>query len=163
MSILPVISKKFERAINDQIVFYSNKIVHPYISAFRSGYGCETALLKIIEDWKKALDQHKFTAAILMNLSKTFDCLPHDLLFQKLEYYGTSKSALNLIQNYLSNRKQCVKLGTALSTWQDIYKGVPQGSILDSVLFSIFINDIFYFISDSSLQTIIHYHILAMI
>ena len=129
MSILPVISKKFERAINDQIVFYSNKIVHPYISAFRSGYGCETALLKIIEDWKKALDQHKFTAAILMNLSKTFDCLPHDLLFQKLEYYGTSKSALNLIQNYLSNRKQCVKLGTALSTWQDIYKGVPQVSI----------------------------------
>jgi hypothetical protein len=50
VSILPVISKKFERAINDQIVFYSNKIVHPYISAFRSGYGCETALLKIIEE-----------------------------------------------------------------------------------------------------------------
>ena len=70
------------------------------------------------------------TAATLMDLYKAFD-----LLLQKLKYYGTSKSALNLIQNYLSNRKQCVKLGTALSTWQDIYKGVPQGSILEPVLF----------------------------
>jgi hypothetical protein len=94
------------KAINDQLVFYFSKNVHPYLSAFRSGYGCQTALLKIIEDWKNTLDQHKFTAAILMDLSKAFDCLPHDLLLQKLKYYGTSKSALNLIQNYLSNRKQ---------------------------------------------------------
>jgi retron-type reverse transcriptase len=56
-----------------------------------------------------------------------------------------------LIQNYLSNRKQCVKSGTALSTCQDIYKGIPQGSILGPVLLNIFINDIFYFIPDSSL------------
>jgi hypothetical protein len=70
-----VISKNFERAINDQLVFYFSKIFHPYLSAFRSGYGCQTALLKIIEDWKNALDQHKFAAAILMDLSKAFDCL----------------------------------------------------------------------------------------
>jgi hypothetical protein len=89
-------------------------VFHPYLYAFRSGYVCQTALLKIIEDWKKALDQHK--TAILMDLSKAFYCLPHNLLLQKLKYYGTSKSALNLKQNYLSNRKQCVKLGTALST-----------------------------------------------
>jgi hypothetical protein len=50
VSILPVISKFFERAINDQLVFYFSKIFHPYLSAFCSGYGCHTALLKIIED-----------------------------------------------------------------------------------------------------------------
>ena len=114
VSILPVISKFVERAISDQLVLYFSKVFHPYLSAFRSGYGCQTALLKIIEDWNKALDQHK--TAILMDLSKAFYSLPHNLLLQKLKYYGTSKSALNLIQNYLSNRKQCVKLGTALST-----------------------------------------------
>ena len=78
VSILPVISNFFERAIN------FSKIFHPSLSAFRSGYGCQTAFLKIIEDWKNALDQHKFAAAILMDLSKAFDCLPHDLLLQKL-------------------------------------------------------------------------------
>ena len=101
-----------------------------------------------------------------MDLSKAFDCLPHDLLLQKLKYYGTSKSALNLIQNYLSNRKLCVKLGTELSTWQVIYKGVPHKSILGPVLFNMFINDIFYFISDSSLYNYADdntYQILAMI
>jgi hypothetical protein len=65
---------------------------------------------------------------MLNNNQSIIHCI--DLLLQKLKYYGTSKSALNLIQNYLSNRKQCIKLGTTLSTWQDIYKGVPHGSIL---------------------------------
>ena len=53
------------------------------------------------------------------------NCLPHKLLLLKLEAYGMSKSALQLIENYLTNRKQCVKVGTTLSNWQDIYKGVP--------------------------------------
>ena len=100
VSILPVISKFFE-----QLTEYFNNHFHPFLSAFRSGYGCNTTLLKIIEDWKQALDQNKYIAAVLMDLSKAFDCLPHKLLLLKLEAYGMSKSALQLIENYLTNRK----------------------------------------------------------
>ena len=77
-----------------------------YLSAFRPGYGTQSTLLKIIEDWKKALDENKYVCAILMDLSKAFDCLPHNLLLFKLKYYGLSENALSLIKNYLSKRKQ---------------------------------------------------------
>ena len=120
VSILPTISKFYERAIYEQTVTFFDKVFHPFLSAFRSGYGCQIALLKIIED--------KFVAVILMDLSKAFDCLPHKLLINKLDAYGVSESALKLIKNYLSNRKQCVKIGNIMSDWEDIYKGVPQGS-----------------------------------
>ena len=76
----------------------------------------------------------KYVAAILMDLSKAFDCLPHDLLLLKLKYYGLSDNALKLMESYLTNRKQCVKLGSAKSNFELILKGVPQESILGPVL-----------------------------
>jgi hypothetical protein len=63
--------------------------------------------LKIIEDWKKAIDCNQYTAAVLMDLSKAFDCLPHDLLILILEAYGLSKSALDLMHSYLSLPVTC--------------------------------------------------------
>ena len=105
ISILPVVSKFFERAIYEQLSHYFENIFQPFLSAFRPGFGCNTALLKlleIIEDWKKAIDCNQYTVAVLMDLSKAFDCLPHDLLILKLEAYGLSKSALNLMHSYLS-------------------------------------------------------------
>jgi retron-type reverse transcriptase len=88
-----------------------------------------------------------------MDLSKAFDCLPHDLLLLKMKFYGMSEQSLNLIKSYLSNRQQCVKIGNTCicSDYQNILKGVPQGSILEPILFNIFINDIFLFINKSQL------------
>ena len=109
VSILPILSKLYERAINAQLMNFFETKFHTYLSAFRPGYGCQSTLLRIIEDWKQALDENKYVAAILMDLSKAFDCLPHDLLLLKLKYYGLSENALKLMKSYLTNRKQCVK------------------------------------------------------
>ena len=78
----------------EQHSHYFENIFQPFLSAFRPDFGCNAALLKIIEDWKKAIDCNQYTAAVLMDLSKDFDCLPHDLLILKLEAYGLSKLAL---------------------------------------------------------------------
>ena len=102
----------------------------------------------VIEDWKQALGQNKYVAAILMDLLKAFDCLPHDLLLLKLKTYGLSENALKLMA---TNRKQCVKHGNFKNNFQSIVKGVPQGSILGPVLFNIFINGIFHFIKNCKL------------
>ena len=143
VSILPSMSKIFEKIINEQLSNHFENIFHNYLAAFRPGYGCQTTLLRLVEDWKMALDRNEHVAAILMDLSKAFDCLPHDLTVQKLEAYGLSENACSLVSNYLSNRKQTVKIGEYHSTWLETIKGVPQGSILGPLIFNIFMNDIF--------------------
>ena len=144
VSILTGISKIFERVYCDQMTEFFNGILSISIAAFRKSFSCETVLVNLIEDWKTLLDKQQIVGAMLLDLSKAFDCLPHRLLLAKLKAYGFSEDACNLIYSYLLNRKQRVKIGESRSEWLNLMKGVPQGSILGPLLFNIFLNDIFY-------------------
>ena len=105
-------------------------------------------LQAIIENLRKSLDSRGASTAILTNLSKAFDCLPHDLLIAKLHAYGIKNGSLNFLFSYLKNRKQRVCLNSTYIEWIHILYGVPQGSIHGTLLFNIFLCDLFLFLHD---------------
>ena len=92
-----------------------------------------------------------FAGAILVDLSKAYDCLPHALLIAKLAAYGMSKESLRLLLDYLSNIRQRVKINSSLSSCIEISLGVPQGSVPGPIIFNIFLNDLMYHILDSEI------------
>ena len=146
ISLLPAMSKVFERILFDQINTHFSNIFSPFLCGFRSGHSTQHAILNILLKWQKCLDEKGIVGTVLMDLSKAYDCLSHELLIAKLAAYGFSKKSLRLVYSFLKGRKQRVKIGKNVSNCLELIQGVPQGSILGSILFNIFINDFFLFI-----------------
>ena len=143
VSILNYFSKVYERFIHENLMSSVTNFLSDFISAYRKGYSANHVLLRLTENWKAALDSNLYTGVVLMDLSKAFDCISHDLLIAELHVYGFSFGTLIFLNSYLRSRKQCVKINNICSGFLKILSGVSQGSILGPILFNIFLNDLF--------------------
>ena len=104
LSVLPTASKVFERLMHDQITRYMDVHLSQHLCGYRKGLNTQTALLSLIEKWKSILGKKGFSGAVLMDISKAFDTINHELLIAKLDAYGFSKKSLELILDYPGQR-----------------------------------------------------------
>ena len=148
VNMLLTISKIYEKCIFSQISNCFEKILSRYQFGFGKGHSTQQCLLVMIEKWRQSLGKGGHYGAPLTDLSKAFDCLSHDLLIAKLHAHGFDIPALRLPHNYLTTKKHRVKIDSTFSSWEEILFDVPQGSFLGSLLFNIFLCDLFLLIND---------------
>lgn len=154
ISLLPVLSKILERIIHKQLTGYLNinGILPSCQSGFRRNHSTVTALLKVTDDILRAIDKGQITTLVLLDLSRAFDTVDHDVLLAKLQHVGLSDVPLAFFNSYLRGRRQRVMYDGKLSDSLPIATGVPQGSILGPLLFLVHIFDLFKIVTYCSIH-----------
>ena len=149
VSVLPTLSEVFEKIMQKQVINHVNTFLSPYLNGYRKGFSTQYALWSLLEKWKKTIDNKGFAGGVLMDLSKAFDTLHHELLIAKFHAYGFGKESFMLLLSYLSNRwqrTQLIQINTPFSSWTELLQDVSQGSVLGPLLFNIYLNDLFFFL-----------------
>lgn len=142
ISILPFLSKVIESIVHKQVTEFltDGDLLNPFQSGFRVGHSTTTALLKVTEDIRAAMEKSQVTVLVLIDFSNAFNVVDHDLLLATLNHLNFSTPAIKWFSSYLSGRRQSVRSGQSFSDWCELEVGVPQGGILSPLLFSLFIN-----------------------
>ena len=127
ISVIPSTSKIHERILKDKMSHYFKDKLRDILCRFREGYSTQHALIRVMEKWRKCLDNSGIVGSILVDLSKAYDCLPHNLLIAKLVAYEFSINSLCLMYDYPHNRYQRVTIGSIRSSPQKIHVGFCKG------------------------------------
>ena len=142
MSKLSFISKALERIVYSQFLNHitANKLIDKFQSAYKPRHSTETALIRVVNDMLNAIDNGNLSVLTLLDLPAAFDTIDHSILLERLQTsFGIDGLPLKWVKSYLSNRHQKVKINYNLSNVLLILYGVPQGSVLGPLLFSMYI------------------------